>query len=85
MKTMLELETERLEFRMWQEDDFSSVADFFSNSRVSQFVGGKKSPEEAWRLMASYIGHYQLKGYSYLAIVDKANANLVGSVGLLEF
>ena len=32
--------------------------------------------------MASYIGHYQLKGYSYLAVDQKETGKLVGTVGL---
>jgi RimJ/RimL family protein N-acetyltransferase len=32
--------------------------------------------------MASYIGHYQLMGYSYLAVEDKASQQLIGTVGL---
>lgn len=79
---MLELETERLNFRQWRLSDFEPVANFYSNPEGAQFVGGQKSSEESWRLIASYIGHYELRGYSYVAIEEKATKKLVGTVGL---
>lgn len=79
---MLSLETERLTFRQWQESDFEAVASYFSNAANVKHVGGQKNAEEAWRLIATYIGHYLLKGYSYPAIVEKASGKLIGTVGL---
>lgn len=79
---MIGLTTDRLEFRQWQTTDFPAIAQFFADPILAQYVGGVKNKEEAWRLMATYIGHYQLKGYSYLALVEKATGALVGTVGL---
>ena len=79
MKT---LETDRLNFRQWQESDFSSFSSYFDDEETAKYVGGKKTKEEAWRLMAAYVGHYQLKGFGYLAIEEKSTAKLVGCVGL---
>ncbi len=79
---MLHLETDRLFFRQWQNEDFLVFRDFFSNPETSKYVGGEKSPEEAWRLMATYIGHYHLMGYSYTAVVEKDSNEIIGTVGL---
>jgi len=79
---MIGLETERLIFRQWQHSDYQLLAEFYSKEENAQFVGGIKGPEESWRLMATYIGHYELNGYSYLAIDEKASGNLIGTVGL---
>ncbi|WP_462250840.1 GNAT family N-acetyltransferase [Ekhidna sp.] len=79
---MIDLETQRLKFRQWSEEDFNSISNFFSYESTARYVGGIKSAEEAWRLMATYIGHYELHGYSYLAIEEKSNGNLIGTVGL---
>lgn len=79
---MIGLETERLIFRQWQNTDHEVFAAFYADEANARFVGGMKKPEEAWRLMATYIGHYALKGYSYLAIDDKENGTLIGTVGL---
>lgn len=79
---MINLKTERLLFRQWKNEDYPIVAQFYSVEDNARYVGGLKSPEESWRLMATYIGHYALKGYSYLAIVEKETDQLIGTVGL---
>jgi len=79
---MIGLETDRLIFRQWKESDFGLVAEFYQNEEAARFVGGKKSSEESWRLMSTYIGHYALRGYSYLAIDEKSTGDLIGTVGL---
>lgn len=79
---MIGLETERLVFRQWQHADYFAFAEFYEDEKYARFVGGTKSAEESWRLMATYIGHYVLNGYSYLAIKEKATGDLMGTVGL---
>ena len=79
---MIGLSTERLAFRAWTNADFPEFAEFFSNVENTQFLGGIKSLEEAWRLMATYMGHYALHGFAYLALEEKDNGQLIGSVGL---
>lgn len=79
---MKNLETERLKFREWQSADFHDFARFYEKKANAEFVGGVKTAEQAWRLMATYLGHYQLKGFSYLALETKADQALVGTVGL---
>ncbi len=79
---MIELTTARLRFRQWREDDFPVIREFFGDPVETRFVGGQRDAEQAWRLLATYIGHYQLKGYSYLAVVEADSGDLVGSVGL---
>ncbi len=79
---MIGLETERLVFRQWTTGDFAAVANFFSQPGTAQYVGGVKSPEEAWRLMATYVGHQLLNGFSYLAIDEKISGRLIGTIGL---
>ncbi len=79
---MIHLKTERLIFRQWKEDDFLEIAQFFSKEENARFVGGVKNKEDSWRLMATYIGHYELLGYSYLALEKASSRKLVGTVGL---
>lgn len=76
------LETDRLIFRQWQNNDFPIVADFYSINENAQYVGGIKTAEASWRLMATYIGHHLLHGFSYLAVTEKDSGELVGTVGL---
>ena len=79
---MTNLKTERLNFRQWQVTDFEEFAEYFSDEELTRYVGGKNTREEAWRFMATYIVHYQLKGYGYLAVENKSTNKLVGCVGL---
>lgn len=79
---MLNISTERLYFRQWQEQDFEQFAAFFASEENARFVGGVLEPEAAWRLMCSYIGHYNLQGYSYLAVAEKETDHLIGTVGI---
>lgn len=79
---MLQLTTERLQFRQWTEEDYPPVQAFFTKKENAQFVGGVQNPESSWRLIATYVGHFQLKGYSYLAIETKSDEQLIGTVGL---
>ncbi len=79
---MTDLQTERLKFRQWREADFESFADYFADEENAKYLGGKKSREEAWRLMATYIGHYHLKSYGPIAVEEKFSKRLVGCVGL---
>ncbi len=79
---MLHLSTERLQFRQWEEKDHAKVEAFFSQEENAQFVGGVQNQESSWRLIATYIGHFQLKGFSYLAVETKTGQKLIGTVGL---
>jgi len=76
------LETERLRLRMLREDDFPVYATWCANPDVMRFLGGKTmSRVEAWRHMAFLVGHWQLRGYGYYALEEKATGRLVGRAG----
>ena len=79
---MIGLETDRLIFRQWQNTDYPIFAKFYSLNENARYVGGMKTAEESWRLMATYIGHYELNGFSYLAIDEKDTRTLIGTIGL---
>lgn len=79
---MKDIETPRLKFREWREEDFEPVAQFFADPVAVHYLGGKKSAEETWRLIAAYIGHYHLRSYSYMAVEEKDTSVLIGSIGL---
>ncbi len=82
MNSTLTLETERLLLRQFADSDDIYFVDFFSDARMAKYVGGVQTPEEAWRLMASYIGHWQLKGFGYFAVQEKETSDFVGCSGL---
>ena len=66
------LETERLIMRMWRESDFDEYAELCADPEVMRFLGGKVFDRtEAWRQMASMIGHWYLRGYGIWAVEEK--------------
>ncbi len=79
---MIELETERLLLRQWQEEDFEFYAEYYADQEMAKYVGGLSDREQAWRRMASLIGHWVLRGYGYWAVEERGTGKFVGCVGL---
>ena len=78
---ILVLETERLIMRAPQESDLAAEAEFFA-SDAAQFVGGRKRPDETWRMIATLLGHWVMRGYGFWALEEKDTGTYVGHVGL---
>ena len=79
------LETERLIMRMWRESDFDEYAELCADPEVMRFLGGKVFDRtEAWRQMASMIGHWYLRGYGIWAVEEKKSERLVGRIGCIN-
>jgi RimJ/RimL family protein N-acetyltransferase len=81
-----ELETERLKLRMWRESDIDAYADMCADPVVMRYLGPGKTMtrHEAWRSMAFFIGHWQLRGYSHWAVEEKATGAMIGRIGFLN-
>ena len=81
---MLEIESERLKLRQWHADDFEALAEFYKLESNAKYVGGVKNNDEAWRALATHMGHWQLNGFGYWAVDEKASGEFVGCVGLWQ-
>jgi len=80
------LETERLILRGHGVDDFASCAAMWSDPAVVKFIGGQPSTEEqAWARLLRYVGHWELLGFGFWAIVERATAEFVGEIGAADF
>lgn len=75
------LETERLILRENRESDFEAEAAFFETD-ASRFVGGPRKPHQTWRGLAMMAGHWQLRGYGFWGVEEKATGTYLGRVGL---
>jgi len=76
------LETERLILRMFRESDTDAYAEMMADPEVMRFLGGRPLPRaEAWRSMALMLGHWQLRGYGFWAVEERASGEMVGRVG----
>lgn len=78
------LETERLILRMYRLDDFKDHLRLCADPDIMKFLTGGKpmSRLEAWRHMAYLVGHWELLGYGYYAVEEKASGRFVGRIGL---
>jgi RimJ/RimL family protein N-acetyltransferase len=77
------VETDRLLLRPFTEDDLDAYAAMMTNPEVVEFLGDAPlERHDAWRAIALYLGHGQLRGYTQEAVVEKATGRLVGRAGL---
>jgi RimJ/RimL family protein N-acetyltransferase len=74
------LTTERLTLRGWREDDLDAYARITADPEVMRFMGGTLDRAEAWRQIALFTGHWELRGYG-LWVVERDGA-LIGRIGL---
>lgn len=79
--TIPELQTERLRLRAPCLDDLDALTAFYSSPR-SSFVGGPLTKELTWRVLATEIGHWPLRGFGRWAVEERATGALAGIVGL---
>ena len=78
--TFAPLETENLILRMLKAEDFDAHAKFLATER-SKGVGGPVNRADAWRKFATDFGHWVLRGYGMVTIVEKSSGKQVGVVG----
>lgn len=77
------LETERLILRAIDPDrDFEAWAAAMADEETMRYLGGKTmNRPTAWRSMAMVIGHWQIRGYGFFSVEEKATGDWVGRVG----
>ncbi len=78
---MPEIETNRLLLRGWQENDYACLLDIFTDEETSRYLGGIKTEWQTWRHMASFYGHWHLRGYAPFAIERKEDRKMIGYAG----
>jgi RimJ/RimL family protein N-acetyltransferase len=76
------LTTDRLVMRAWRDDDLDAYAAITADPEVMRFMGGPLDRADAWRQMAVFAGHWELRGYG-LWVVER-DGELIGRVGLLN-
>ncbi|MEM8790319.1 MAG: GNAT family N-acetyltransferase [Pseudomonadota bacterium] len=74
------IETERLRLRALGPQDIEAYVTFFASDR-SRFIGGPRPRRDAWRTLATLIGHWQLRGWGPWAVADKSDDRILGTIG----
>jgi RimJ/RimL family protein N-acetyltransferase len=81
----VELLTARLELRRWREDDLDDYAAIAADREVTRYLGGVPMDRvAAWRQIAMFIGHRELRGWTSSAVVERSTGQLVGRGGLWQ-
>jgi RimJ/RimL family protein N-acetyltransferase len=80
------LESERLTFRGHRLDDLGECAAMWGDPQVTRHIGGVPfALEEVWARLLRYVGHWELLGFGYWVIREKASGRFVGEVGFADF
>ncbi|MEM1298019.1 MAG: GNAT family N-acetyltransferase [Pseudomonadota bacterium] len=74
------LETERLIMRGHRIEDLAEEKAFQVSHRAKG-IGGPHPPEQGFRAMAGYLGHWVLRGFGVWALEDKQTGSYLGRVG----
>jgi RimJ/RimL family protein N-acetyltransferase len=79
------LETERLVMRAFRESDLDAWTAIMGDPDVARFVApAPMNRGEAWRSMASSLGHWLLRGYGVWAVERKSDLAMIGRVGMIN-
>ena len=76
------LRTERLVLRPFREDDLDAWAEIVADPDTARYIGGVSTRAEAWRSIALYLGHWELRGFGQWAVERRLDGRLVGRAGL---
>ena len=77
------IETERLLLRGLSAEDFNAYADMVADPEVTRYlgVGQPLTRWDAWRQMAIFIGHWELRGFGIWAVEERATGRFLGRIG----
>jgi RimJ/RimL family protein N-acetyltransferase len=79
------IETERLILRALTLDDFDRYAAIWQNEALVRYISGKPVPREAsWSRLIRTEGHWQLLGFGFWAVEEKASGLLIGEAGFQD-
>lgn len=82
--TVPELETARLRLSPWRADHHDAYAALCANAKTQRFLGGVFGRDDAWRRIAMFVGHWQLRGFGNWALELKDTGTFVGYAGLWQ-
>ncbi len=80
------LESERLILRAHTAKDLSECLALWNDPLVYRYISRQTSSEtQCWSRLLSYRGLWELLGYGYWAVIEKASNRMVGELGFADF
>jgi RimJ/RimL family protein N-acetyltransferase len=74
--------TDRLVLRPFTEADVEPLSRIYSKPGVNDYMLGQSGePAAVWRQIAGFLGHAVMRGYSVLALTDRATGQVLGRSG----
>jgi RimJ/RimL family protein N-acetyltransferase len=77
------IETPRLRLRPLVENDLDALTALYAHPEVARYLGSGQPLDRAhtWRQIATILGHQVLRGYTMLAVEDRATGQFLGRIG----
>jgi RimJ/RimL family protein N-acetyltransferase len=84
MSEIPELRSTRLLLRAWRSNDAEAWGRICGDPVTMRYIGDGSPipPHRAWHGLASFLGHWALRGYGMWAVADRSTGDLVGRTGL---
>lgn len=80
------LETERLVLRGAEPRDIDAAAAMWGSEEVTRYIGGKpRTRQDAWFALLRGVGLWEMKGFGYWVVADKATDKYIGEAGFADF
>lgn len=78
-----EIETERLHLRMFRENDWKDIHEYYGDPECAKYTSGQPLKDyESWQKLAALTGHWELRNYGSYAVEEKHSGRVIGVVGL---
>jgi RimJ/RimL family protein N-acetyltransferase len=79
------LATDRLVLRPLALQDLDAYADFWGDPQVVRHITGTPvAREQSWRRLLASVGHWQLLGFGFFALEERATGRFIGEAGFQE-
>jgi RimJ/RimL family protein N-acetyltransferase len=81
-----ELWTNRLHLRAFRAADVEPYVAMMADPEVTRYIGDGRAlgREEAWRQLATFTGHWVLRGFGLWAVEERASGEFLGRIGCLQ-
>lgn len=80
------LETTRLILRAHELKDLDACTAMWSDPRIAKYtIGDPSTAQRTWMRLLGYRGHWEVLGFGYWAVEEKASGQYIGEMGFADF